>query len=75
MSKRDLCVSLQKRETRVQQEAAPERDLRVSLLKRKSHVQQREVHVQPQEAKFKCELLSPHPHGFEASSSDILATD
>jgi len=75
VSKCDLCVSLQKRETHVQQEAAPECDLRVSLLKRKSLVQQCEVRVQPPEAKFKCELLSPHPHGFEASSSDTPATD
>ena len=57
--KREVCISLQKRETRVQQEAAPECDYHVSL-------QKREVRVQSQEAKYKCELVSPHPHGFEA---------
>ena len=68
VSKHDLCISLQKRKMHVQQEAALECDFRVSL-------QKYEIRVQTQDVKFKYELESPHPHRFEASSSDIPATD
>ena len=56
VSKHDLRVSLQKPETRVQQEAAPECDHRILL-------QKCEVRAQPQDVKFKCELVSPHLMG------------
>jgi len=68
VSKCDLRVSLQKRESHIQQEATLECDLRVSL-------QKCEFCIQPQDAKFKYELEIPHPHGFEASISDTPATD
>ena len=87
--KREARVSLLERKTRVQPLAKPKREVHVSLPEREIHVEEQgllkrdlristhtcEVRVQPPKAKKSAELESPHPHGFETSSSNNLTID